>query len=403
LEDWNLKNNAIYIQSGGPTSVINATAYGVISACKKNKDKINRLYSAKYGIKGLINKELIDIFTLDEKQIDLLPQTPSMAFGSCRYQITPEDIDDTDYKKILDTLEEYKIRYIFINGGNGTARACKEMKDFLDKQHYECNIILIPKTVDNDILCIDHSPGFPSAARHVAISISELAHDIRTYDTGLITTVEVMGRNTGFLAAASIMASKGGNGPGLIYIPEVVFDNSKFINDVKKVYEKKGKCLVVIAEGVKTPDGKYLFEDIHGRKSDTPELNMGGISPYIYNVLTEHFTCKIRCIDLGLMQRCAAHTISKIDVEEAITLGQLAVCEALKGEHGKMLSICRISDRPYKTEIKLVPIEMVAQKDATLPLYYLNEEKNYITSDYLDYIEPLVGELPVFAKFDFLG
>jgi 6-phosphofructokinase 1 len=219
----------------------------------------------------------------------------------------------------------------------------------------------------------------------------------------LITTVEVMGRNTGFLAAASIMASKGGNGPDLIYIPEVVFDNSKFINDVKKVYEKKGKCLVVIAEGVKTPDGKYLFEDIHGRKSDTPELNMGGISPYIYNVLTEHFTCKIRCIDLGLMQRCAAHTISKIDVEEAITLGQLAVCEALKGEHGKMLSICRISDRPYKTEIKLVPIEMVAQKDATLPLYYLNEEKNYITSDYLDYIEPLVGELPVFAKFDFLG
>lgn len=393
-----MKKNALYIQSGGPTSVINASAYGVISACKQNKDKINKLYSVKHGTIGLINGDLIDISTLDEEQLELLPQTPSMIFGSSRYRMPPADMDDTDYKKILETLQTYNIAYIFFNGGNGTVRACKEIKEYLDGQRYDCNIILIPKTVDNDISYIDHAPGFPSAARHVAISIAQLAHDIRTYDTGLITTVEVMGRNTGFLAAASIMADKDGNGPDLIYIPEVVFDPDKFVQDVKGVYEKKGKCFVVIAEGVKTVDGKYLFEEFNSRKEDNPQLNMGGISPYIYNLLSQYFTCKIRCIDLGLMQRCSAHTTSKLDVAEAITLGQLAVHEALNGEHGKMISICRISDKPYKTNFKLLPIEMIAQKDATLPLDYLNDEKNYIIPDYLDYIEPLVGELPIYAK-----
>ncbi|NLY44701.1 MAG: diphosphate--fructose-6-phosphate 1-phosphotransferase [Tissierella sp.] len=393
-----MKKNALYIQSGGPTSVINASAYGVISACNQNKDKINKLYSVRHGIIGLLNKELIDISALDEKQLELLPQTPSMIFGSSRYRMPPPDIDDTDYKKILEVLQEYNINYIFFNGGNGTVRACKEIKEYLDGQNYNCNIILIPKTVDNDISYIDHAPGFPSAARHVAINISQLAHDIRTFDTGLITTVEVMGRNTGFLAAASIMAEKDGNGPDLIYVPEVIFDPDKFVNDIKRVYEQKGKCLVVIAEGVKTVDGKYLFEEFDSRKEEDPQLNMGGISPYIYNLLTQHFTCKIRCIDLGLMQRCSAHTASKLDVDEAIALGELAVHKALNGEHGKMVSICRISNKPYKTEFKLYPIEMIAQKDATLPLHYLNEEENHITPDYLDYIEPLVGELPIYAK-----
>lgn len=395
-----MKKNALYIQSGGPTSVINATAYGVIHACKQNKDKINKLYSVRHGIIGLINKNFIDLFSLDEEQLRLLPQTPSMAFGSCRYRVPEAEVDDTDYKTILSTLKEYNIGYIFFNGGNGTVRACREMKKYLDSQDYDCNIILIPKTVDNDISYIDHAPGFPSAARHVAISISELAHDIRTYDTGLITTVEVMGRNTGFLAAASILANKGGNGPDLIYIPEVVFDPDKFINDIGQVYEEKGKCFVVIAEGVRTADGKYLFEEYDSRKADNPHLNMGGISPYVYNLLTKEFSCKIRCIDLGLMQRCSVHNASKLDIDEAILLGKLAVQEALNGESGKMLSIDRISNRPYKTEVKLIPIEMVAQKDATLPLYYLNEGKNYIISDYLDYIEPLVGELPAYAKLN---
>lgn len=246
-----MKYNALYIQSGGPTSVINASAYGVIQSCKEYDHVIGRLYSAKHGIVGLIKKELIDVYSIDQQQIELLPKTPGMIFGSCRYQLNDVKEDDSDYRKIVNTLQEYNIRYIFLNGGNGTVKLSKIIKDYLDDQNYQCNVIVIPKTVDNDISYIDHTPGFPSAARHVAISISELSYELRTYDTGLIMTIEVMGRNTGFLAAASLLASKIGNGPDLIYVPEIVFSPEKFISDVERVYNQKKKCMAVIAEGVR--------------------------------------------------------------------------------------------------------------------------------------------------------
>lgn len=389
-----MKENALYIQSGGPTSVINASAYGVIKACMQNPDRIGRLYGVKHGVIGLINDKLIDIYAMGDDEIELFPRTPSMIFGSCRYRIE----DDSDYRKIKDVLERHNIRYIFYNGGNGTVRACKVMKKYLESVNYRCQMIVIPKTVDNDISCIDHAPGFPSAARHVIMSISELAHDLRTYDTDLITTVEVMGRNTGFLAASCILAGREGNGPDLIYIPEVVFEPEKFIGDIRRIYEKKGKCFVVVAEGVKTREGKYLFEMSDNWREDNPQLNMGGISTYLHRLLQEHFDCKIRCMDLGLMQRCAVHDASEVDIEEAIAVGKEAVNAALNGADGMMISIRRVSNFPYVMELVQVPIDEVVKEDATLPLSYLNEDKNYIRPEFLDYIEPLVGELPSYAK-----
>lgn len=389
-----MKRNALYIQSGGPTSVINASAYGVIKECLKHSDQIGKLYGVEHGVVGLIHEKLVDIYAMQEEEIELLPKTPSMFFGSCRYRIEKE----SDYESIVKVLKKYDIGYIFFNGGNGTVRASLQMKRYLERIKYPCRIIVIPKTVDNDISHIDHSPGFPSAARHVAVSISELAHDIRTYDTGLITTVEVMGRNTGFLAAATIMAEKGGNGPDLIYIPEIPFEPDKFVRDVAKVYEQKGKCFVVVAEGVKTPEGKYLFELSEDWSENDPQLNMGGTSIYLHRLLRQYFSCKIRCIDLGLMQRCAIHAVSELDVAEAIEAGKEAVQAACQGSDGVMLSIQRISSHPYKTQFTQVALEDVAETDATLPLMYLNEEKNNIRPEFLDYIEPLVGEMPNYAK-----
>lgn len=393
-----MKDNALYIQSGGPTSVINASAYGVIRECMKHGDRIGKLYGVEHGVVGLLNEKLIDIYTLNDKDIELLPGTPSMIFGSCRYRIPDSGKDTENYEKISRILKKYNIRYIFYNGGNGTVRACKAMKDYLDGAGYRCHMIVIPKTVDNDISCIDHAPGFPSAARHVVISISELAHDLRTYDTGLITTVEVMGRNTGFLAASCILAGREGNGPDLIYIPEVVFEPEKFIRDVRNVYKNKGKCFAVVAEGVRTKEGKYLFDMPESFRVENPQLNMGGISNYLHSLLQRHFDCKIRCLDLGLMQRCAVHDASKRDMEEATEAGREAVRVALEGNDRAMISIKRLSDRPYQIEFVQVPIDEVVKADATLPERYLNKERNNILPEYADYIEPLVGELPVYAK-----
>lgn len=389
-----MEKNALYIQSGGPTSVINASAYGVIKACVRHPDRIGRLYGVKHGVIGLINNQLIDIYAMGREEIELLPRTPSMIFGSSRYRIK----GDSDFKKVKSVLEKYNIRFIFFNGGNGTVRACKVMKRYLESVHYECQMIVIPKTVDNDISCIDHAPGYPSAARYVIMSVSELAHDLQTYDTDLITTVEVMGRNTGFLAASCIMAGKAGNGPDLIYIPEVEFEPEKFIEDIRRIYKKKGKCFVVVAEGVKTRGGKYLFEMSDNWREDNPQLNMGGISNYLHRLLQEHFNCKIRCMDLGLMQRCAVHDASEIDIEEAIEVGKEAVEAALEGADGVMVSIRRLSNFPYTKELVQISVEEVVKEDAKLPLSYLNRDKNYIRPEFLDYIEPLVGELPAYAK-----
>ncbi len=392
-----MARNALYIQSGGPTSVINASAYGVIQECKNHPEEIGRLYGAKHGVVGLISGDLIDIYGLDEKDIPLLTQTPSMAFGSCRYRIPDRQEGEADYEKILHVLRKHDIGYIFYNGGNGTLCASMNLFQYLKTVGYDCKLIVIPKTVDNDIECIDHAPGYPSTARHVAITISELAHDLRSYNTGLITVVEVMGRDTGWIAAASLAACRDGNGPDLIYVPEVCFSPEKFLRDVQKVYDRKGKCLAVVAEGVKDASGKYLFEyNLDDVKN--PDLNMGGISAYLAAFLRRHFTCKVRGIDLGLMQRCAVHTASKLDIEEAIRFGRRAVGEALAGVSGKMVSIRRLSASPYACEETLVDIAEAASGGHPMPRHYITEEGNFIKDSFMEYLEPLIGELPGYAK-----
>lgn len=375
--------------------MINTSAYGVIDECRKHL-KIEKIYASEYGIIGVIEKKIFDV-TKDMAHEVLLRGTPSMIFGSCRYDIDESDPEKTDYKKILKTLKSLNIRYIFINGGNGSVRSGHRLGEYLESQNYDFKLIVIPKTVDNDISCIDHAPGFPSAARHVAITVSELSRDMMTYDTELIMVAEVMGRNTGFLAAASMMAKGIDRGPDLIYVPEAVFGQQKFIEDVSRVLKAKGKCFAVVAEGVRTGDGKFLFEDTSINRDMDMQKNMGGITPYLNQLLRARFDCKIRGIDLGLMQRCSTHDASDIDCEEAEELGRRAVRAAIQGNTFKMITMKREPGKKYKVVYGLVDLKKVAKKDNALPVSYINESRNYINEDFLDYITPLVGKLPKYT------
>ncbi len=388
--------NALYIQSGGPTAVINCSACGVIRECQELLEKGGKLYASLHGIDGLLHDHLYDCTDMDEMQLRRLENTPSMAFGSCRYTVREDSGED--YDRILATLKKYDIYYIFINGGNGSVAAGYRLSENLKKVGYACRLIVIPKTVDNDIAIVDHAPGFPSAARHTVITISELVHDMYTYDTDLIMAVEVMGRNTGYLAAAAAAAGKTGWGPDLIYVPEVVFDPEQFVKDVAEVIQKKGKCFAVVAEGVKTADGRYLFEDTTVNKADDPSKNMGGITPYLNHLLRKYFTCKIRCIDLGLMQRCGAHDASEIDKKEAQQLGREAVKYAFAGENGKMVTLTRTSSYPYRTKIQILDLEQVAGVERVMDLSYLEENHHQIRESYMDYILPLIGALPEYVE-----
>lgn len=398
-----LKKNALYIQSGGPTAVINASAYGVIRACAAHSERIGTLFGARYGMVGLLKDDLIDLQSLPSDQVELLLQTPSMAFGSCRYRMTDASVDDADYRQALQTIRKHAIGYLFLNGGNGTLSAALKLDDFLRRHGEDCKVIVIPKTVDNDIECIDHAPGYPSTARHVAITVAELAHDTRSYNTGLITVAEVMGRNSGWIAAAAMAAGMGdpANGPDLIYVPEVPFYTNRFLEDVQVVYAQKGRCLAVVAEGVKDETGKYLFE--HSMEDvQNPDLNMGGATPYLTWLLRRHFSCKVRGVDLGLMQRCASHSASFVDVAEATRFGERAVEAALAGVSGMMVSARRVSDAPYRLEETMVDLLSAAVGGNPLPAKFIAENGHAVTPAFWDYLAPLVGELPRHARLDIL-
>lgn len=392
------RGNALYIQSGGPTAVINASAYGVIHECRRHYE-IERIYASRHGILGVIENQIFDV-TESFPGEEYLAFTPSMIFGSCRYEIDQNDPQQKDYMAVLRTLTALNIRYLFINGGNGSVRAGLRLGNFLKSQHYDVKLVVIPKTVDNDIAGIDHAPGFPSAARHAVITVSELLRDMGTYDTELIMVAEVMGRNTGFIAAATLAAGQIDQAPDLIYVPEVVFDKEKFVSDVRRVLQQNGKCFAVVAEGVKTAAGKFLFEETSINKEMDMQKNMGGVTPYLTHLLREHFDCKIRGIDLGLMQRCSSHNVSPIDRAEAEDVGRKAVQAALQGETLKMVTIKRPEDGAYCSLYGLADLQDVAKEDNNLSLSYVTEEQNHVKPEFLEYILPLIGSMPKYTIFN---
>lgn len=388
-----MKHNALYIQSGGPTAVINASACGVIRACRENREAIGTLYASLHGIHGMLEDRLMDLTGFTQPKLEQLRCTPGMAFGSSRY-VVDENPDADDYKLICNTLREHEIRYILMNGGNGSARAGLRLSNALAREKLDCNLIVIPKTVDNDLLGTDHAPGYPSAARHVALTVAELTRDLATFDTELIMIVEVMGRNTGFLAAASLAAGTVGRAPDLIYVPETPFDTDQFVEDIRSTLSRTGKCLAVVSEGIKNRDGKYLFEDVSLNSELDPSRNMGGVAYALGQMLRSRFTCKIRCIDLNLMQRCSAHDAAELDRNEAEKLGYAAVEMALRGNTNRLVSLRRVGDQPYRAELQLLDLAEMTVDDQVLPERYIT--RGGVTPAFLEYLMPIIGPLPAF-------
>ena len=402
-----LKGACIIGQSGGPTSVINASAYGVIRTALDN-EAITKVYGAEHGIKGVLSDRLIDMSQEDAGELELLLYTPSSALGSCRYKIADPDVDDTDYKRILEIFKKYDVRYFFYNGGNDSMDTCNKISKYMQKVGYECRVMGVPKTIDNDLFGTDHCPGFASAAKYIATSCMEVYHDARVYDTGMVCIIEIMGRHAGWLTAAAGLATAMGEGPDLIYLPETDFDMEKFVAEVKKVYEEKGNCMVAVSEGIHYANGAFVSEAKTSATDGFGHAQLGGLAAMLAEVVKEKIGAKVRGIELSLLQRCGAHLASQTDIDESFMAGKAAVENAVAGLTDKMVGFERCQEGgKYVCKTKLFNLTDVANTEKKVPIEWINAGHNGVTQAFIDYALPLIqGEtkmkkengLPRFAK-----
>jgi len=393
-----LKGACLIGQSGGPTSVINASALGCIEAALKSEN-VTRVYGAAHGIKGVLNDRLYDMNLEDPKELELMRYTPSSVLGTCRYKLRDFLVDDEDYRRILEVFQKYDIRFFFYNGGNDSMDTCSKISSFLSQNNYECNVIGIPKTIDNDLACTDHCPGYGSAAKYIATTCMEVYRDAMVYDTGSITVLEIMGRNAGWLTAASALATYKGMGPDLIYLPEIPFDLADFISDVTRIYERKGDVLIAVSEGIVDKDGTYIssyFSDTAKDKDAFGHAQMGGLASSLANFANTKIKAKVRGIEFGLIQRCAAHSASETDVSEAYMAGEAAFKAAEAGETDKMVAFERGPGPAYTCKTVLVDLADVANVEKKVPREWINEAGNGLLQPFIDYALPLIqGESKV--------
>ncbi|MCR1809289.1 6-phosphofructokinase [Haploplasma modicum] len=402
-----LKGAVLLGQSGGPTSVINASAAGVFLAAL-DSPLVTEVYGAVHGIRGVLNEEFYDMRQEDRRELELLKNTPSSSIGSVRYKLADPKKDDTDYKRLLEVFKKYNIRFFFYNGGNDSMDTASKINDFMRESGWDMRVMGVPKTIDNDLFGTDHSPGFASAAKYVATTFMELYHDATVYDTKQVTIVEVMGRNAGWLTAASQLAKSLGQGPDLIFLPEVDFDLDFFNKRVKEVLDEKGKVIVAISEGLKTKEGKYIPELFKSLSTDSfGHAQLGGAAAVLADEIKQLYNVKVRPIEFSLMQRSAAHLASGTDVNEAYNAGRIAVESALKGESGKMVGFKRLSSAPYEMEYVLLPLSLAANTEQTVPLEWILPNAEGLSQEFVDYALPLIqgdagvtyeNGLPRFAK-----
>lgn len=387
----NLVGACMFAQSGGPTSVINASAAGVFLEAL-DQANITAVYGAANGIKGVLNEQFYDIGKEDRKELELLKYTPSSALGSVRYKLKDAAVDDTDYKRIVEVFKKYNVRYFFYNGGNDSMDTCNKISKYMQKSGWDCNVIGVPKTIDNDLYGTDHCPGYASAAKYIATTIMEVNLDAKVYDTPMVCVIEAMGRNAGWLTAAAALAGHKGLGADLIYLPEVPFDVDKFIEDVKGVCAKNNnKCIAVVSEGIHDKNGELICELVSkGARDSFGHAQLGGVASTLANMIKEKTGFKTRGIELSLMQRCGAHLASKVDVEETFEAGRQAVKAAVNGETDKMVCYERQPGTEYKCEFRLLPLELAANTEKTVPLEWITNNGTYISDEYVKYALPLI-------------
>ena len=381
-------------QSGGPTSVINASAFGAIRAAL-DAEEITQVLGADHGITGVLADKLYDMGLEDPQELALLKNTPSSELGSCRYKLAAPEDDDTDYKRILEVFKKHNVRYFFYNGGNDSMDTCDKISRFMAGSGWECRVMGIPKTIDNDLMGTDHCPGFASAAKYIATSCMEVFCDSRVYPTGQVTIMEIMGRHAGWLAGAAAVGTRFGAGPDLVYLPELDFDMEKFLADVERVYNEKSNCLVAVSEGLHFADGTFVSEAKASATDGFGHAQLGGLASRLCDAVKARLGVKTRPIELSLLQRCGAHLASAADVEEAEMAGRAAVESAVAGETGKMVAFERGEENgAYVCRPKLIPLTAVANAEKKVPLEWITPEGNFVTDEFIDYVLPLIQGTP---------
>ncbi len=390
-----LIGNAIVGQSGGPTAAINATLAGVIRGAFA-EESIITLYGMLNGIEGLLSERLVslnEIFT-DEKQITMLEHTPAAALGSCRKKMPDIAKDSDTYEKILEIFKKYDIRYFFYIGGNDSMDTVAKLSSFFAEREYEVRIIGVPKTIDNDLVLTDHTPGYGTAAKYIVTTTQEIIRDCAVYTTPAVTIVEIMGRNAGWLAAAADIGKYfGAESPDAVYFPERDFDMDSFFSDVEKALAKHPNVVVAISEGIHFADGRYVGE---GRQSGAVDVfghkYLSGAAKVLESEVKERFGCKVRSIELSLPQRCSSHIASSTDLYESVMIGKAAVNAAcIDCLDGVMMTFCRVGDTPYKVETGHAEISGIANAVKELYDEFINNEGNGITEACAKYILPLIA------------
>ena len=392
--------NVIVGQSGGPTSVINASLAGVYQAAIKAG--AGTVYGMKNGVAGLLEERLVALNGIldNDLKIELLKRTPSSFLGSCRYKLKNFEESTVEYEKIFSVLEKYEIGWFFYIGGNDSMDTIAKLSAYAKKTGSNVRFVGVPKTIDNDLMITDHTPGYGSAAKFVATVMKEIIKDATVYGTNYVTIVEIMGRNAGWLTAASALArGEDCEGVDLICLPEIPFTVEGFIKKVAEVQKRKSSVVIAVSEGVKLPDGRYVCElsdnvqdvDSFGHKKLT------GTARYLANECAKRLQTKTRAIELSTLQRCSGHLTSRTDITEAYQVGGAAVLAAKNGQSGVAVTLNRISDKPYQCTTGLVEIEKIANYEKKIPVEWINATHTDMLPEFLDYARPLIqAELPPF-------
>jgi len=380
--------NAFYAQSGGVTAVINASACGVIETARKNSDKIGKVYAGENGIIGALTENLIDTSLESDSDIAALNHTPSGGFGSCRYKMKSLEANKTEYERLIEVFKAHNIGYFFYNGGGDSADTCLKVSQLSESMGYPIQAIHIPKTVDNDLPVTDNCPGFGSVAKYVAVSTMEASFDVASMaaTSTKVFVLEVMGRHAGWIAAAGGLVDS--SIPVVILFPEVDFDEKAFLDKVDNNVKEFGYCTIVVSEGTKWPDGRFLAEQ--GTRDDFGHAQLGGAAPVVANLIKNALGYKFHWAVADYLQRSARHLASDSDVEQAYALGQAAVEMALEGKNSVMPAIVRISNNPYKWEIGCGELKDVANVEKMMPKNYISADGFSITDSCREYLLPLI-------------
>lgn len=385
--------NAIVGQSGGPTSVINASLAGVFQACQQRGAE--HVYGMLHGIQGLLEEKVCDLSErmTSSVNIELLKRTPSSYLGSCRYKLPAPEEDEATFEKLFTILKKMDIQWFFYIGGNDSMDTINKLARYGRQVGSSIRFMGVPKTIDNDLALTDHTPGYGSAAKYIGVVMKEIIRDATVYGTPYVTIVEVMGRNAGWLTAAAALA-RGDDceGVDLICLPEIPFHTDRFLEKVERMQKERSSVVIAVSEGVKLPDGRFVCElsDDHRTTDAFGHIKLTGTARYLSNLVARNLPTNTRAVELSILQRCAGHLTSRTDITEAFQVGGIAGKAAFEGVTGKMVALRRVSDDPYQCTTELVDIDQVANIEKKVPVEWINDARTDMQPEFLTYARPLI-------------